>query len=164
MTPGIELTEADIQKEMDRRKPGQSAVTTPRKESDTVAIVSGMFEGKTTGTPLTVILYNKDANPEAYSNIKDFYRPGHADYTYQQKYGIRDFRGSGRASGRETAGRVAAGAVAKKMLAEHGIKITAYTLEVAGIRCESIDLSIIEENPVRACRCGRCLEDDPEDN
>ncbi len=148
--PGVALSDEDIQVEMNRRKPGQSAVTTPRNESDRVSIVSGIFEGKTTGTPLTVILYNKDANPSAYTNIKDFYRPGHADFTYHQKYGIRDYRGSGRASGRETAGRVAAGAVAKKILAAQGIVITAYTLEAAGIRCESIDTSIIEDNPMRA--------------
>lgn len=148
--PGIELAEEDIQKEMNRRKPGQSAVTTPRKESDRISIISGIFEGRTTGTPLTVILYNQDANPSAYTNIKDFYRPGHADFTYHSKYGIRDYRGSGRASGRETAGRVAAGAVAKKILEESDITITAYTLEAAGIRCESVDFSVIEKNPMRA--------------
>ena len=150
LIPGVEISEEDIQIEMNRRKPGQSAVTTPRKESDRVAIVSGVFEGKTTGTPLTVILYNQDANPEAYTNIKDFFRPGHADFTYLKKYGIRDHRGSGRASGRETAGRVAAGAVARKILKNEGISIHAYTLEAAGIRCESIDLDAIEKNPMRA--------------
>ncbi len=148
--PGIEISDEEIQIEMNRRKPGQSTVTTPRKESDKVTIVSGVFEGKTTGTPLAVILYNKDANPSAYTNIKDFYRPGHADFTYHHKYGIRDYRGSGRASGRETAGRVAAGAVAKKILSAEGIDIKAYTLEAAGIRCETIDLDIIENNPMRA--------------
>ena len=148
--PGLELDDHDIQKEMNRRKPGQSAVTTPRNESDRVAIVSGVFEGLTTGTPLTIILYNKDANPGAYTNIKDFYRPGHADFTYHHKYGIRDYRGSGRASGRETAGRVAAGAVAKKLLEADGIDIKAFTLEAAGIRCETIDTDIIEDNPMRA--------------
>ncbi|HAK45170.1 MAG TPA: chorismate synthase [Spirochaeta sp.] len=148
--PGVEISNEEIQKEMNRRKPGQSAVTTPRKESDRVSIVSGIFEGKTTGTPLTIILYNQDANPEAYTNIKDFFRPGHADFTYLKKYGIRDHRGSGRASGRETAGRVAAGAVARKILDGEGVLIKAYTLEAAGIRCESIDLDIVEENPMRA--------------
>ena len=148
--PGVEISEEEIQIEMNRRKPGQSAVTTPRKESDRVSIVSGTFEGKTTGTPLTIILYNQDANPEAYTNIRDFFRPGHADFTYLKKYGIRDHRGSGRASGRETAGRVAAGAVAKKILALEGISIKAYTREAAGIKCETIDLSVIEENPMRA--------------
>lgn len=150
VSPEVELTEQDIQIEMNRRKPGQSAVTTPRKESDKIAIVSGIFEGKTTGTPLTIILYNKDADSGAYTNIKDFFRPGHADYTYHYKYGIRDYRGSGRASGRETAGRVAAGAVAKKVLQSFGINIKAFTLEAAGIKCENIDLSIIEDNPMRA--------------
>jgi chorismate synthase len=150
VTPGVKITEDDIQIEMNRRKPGQSAVTTPRKESDRIAIVSGIFESKTTGTPLTIILYNKDADSGAYTNIKDFFRPGHADFTYHHKYGIRDYRGSGRASGRETAGRVAAGAVAKKILDSYGIDIKAFTLEAAGIRCESINLSIIEDNPMRA--------------
>ena len=148
--PGIEISEEEIQLEMNRRKPGQSAVTTPRNESDRVAVVSGCFEGKTTGTPLTIILYNKDADPSAYTNIRNFFRPGHADYTYLSKYGIRDYRGSGRASGRETAGRVAAGAVARKVLQSEGIAIRAYTLEAAGIRCETIDFDIIEENPMRA--------------
>ena len=150
VVPGVEISDEEIQLEMNRRKPGQSAVTTPRKESDRVKIVSGTFEGMTTGTPLTIILYNEDANPSAYSNIKDFFRPGHADFTYLRKYGIRDHRGSGRASGRETAGRVAAGAVARKILAAEGVDIKAFTLEAAGIRCEKIDLDIIEDNPMRA--------------
>ena len=148
--PGIPLCEADIQHELNRRKPGQSAVTTPRKESDTVNILSGTFEGRTTGTPILMILYNEDARPEAYDEIKSLFRPGHADFTYLKKYGIRDYRGSGRASGRETAGRVAAGALAKKMLAVRGIGVTAYTLRAAGIACKSIDLSVIEKNPMRA--------------
>lgn len=151
MTPGIELAEIDIQKELDRRKPGQSSITTPRQEDDIVSIMSGVFEGKTTGTPLLMILYNKDARPEAYDNIKNLFRPGHADFTYFKKYGIRDYRGSGRASGRETAGRVAAGAVARKILESKGIKILAYTLEAAGIRCNDFKPDEIEQNPVRAC-------------
>ncbi len=150
VTPGVELEEKDIQYELDRRKPGQSSVTTPRKETDTVHIMSGIFEGVTTGTPLTLLLFNQDMKPEAYDAIKDLYRPGHADYTYEQKYGIRDFRGSGRASGRETAARVAAGAVAKKLLAKRNVTITAYTLRAAGIGCESIDYTEIEKNPMRA--------------
>ncbi len=113
MTPLVPLNEADVQKELDRRKPGQSEVTTPRKEPDTVRILSGVFEGRTTGTPVMLILYNSDTQPSAYDDIKDKFRPGHADYTYLSKYGIRDWHGSGRASGRETAGRVAAGALAK---------------------------------------------------
>ncbi|RKX91896.1 MAG: chorismate synthase, partial [Spirochaetes bacterium] len=119
--PGIELNEQDIQKELDRRKPGQSEITTPRKEPDTIHILSGIFEGKTTGTPIGLILYNQDQRSADYSEIKDLFRPGHADFTYLKKYGIRDYRGSGRASGRETAGRVAAGAVAKKVLKQKGV-------------------------------------------
>ena len=150
-TPGVELSEADIQLELDRRKPGQSFITTPRQEADQVHIMSGVFEGKTTGTPILLILYNKDARPQAYDDIKDKFRPGHADYTYLMKYGIRDYRGSGRASGRETAGRVAAGAVAKKLLDRRGVRIVAYTLRAAGISCAEIDESVIEKNPLRAC-------------
>lgn len=148
--PGLDLTEADVQKELDRRKPGQSSVTTPRQEPDTIHLMSGVFEGKTTGTPILMILYNKDAQPSAYDDIKDKFRPGHADFTYLKKYGIRDYRGSGRASGRETAGRVAAGAVAKKILASRGVAVTAWTQRCAGIECETIDLSVIEKNPMRA--------------
>jgi len=121
--PGLELCEADIQKELDRRKPGQSEVTTPRKESDEIKILSGIFEGKTTGVPLAMMLWNYDMQPSAYDSIQNLFRPGHADYTYLKKYGIRDHRGSGRASGRETSARVAAGAVAKKILSRRGILI-----------------------------------------
>ena len=149
--PGLELSEKDIQKELDRRKPGQSEITTPRKEDDHVSILSGVFEGRTTGTPVLLILYNSDARPEAYLAIKDLFRPGHADYTYQKKYGLRDWRGSGRASGRETAGRVAAGAVARKILESRGINITAYTLRAAGVSCRIYDPGVIEKNPLRAC-------------
>ncbi len=148
--PLLELCEADIQKELDRRKPGQSSVTTPRQEPDTVHLLSGVFEGKTTGTPILMILYNKDAQSSAYDDIKDKFRPGHADFTYLTKYGIRDFRGSGRASGRETAARVAAGAVAKKILLSRGVTIRAFTRRCAGISCESVDYSVIEKNPMRA--------------
>lgn len=148
--PGLELSEADVQKQLDRRKPGQSEVTTPRKEADQIHIQSGVFEGKTTGTPILLILYNTDQQPAAYDDIKDKFRPGHADYTYLQKYGLRDHRGSGRASGRETAGRVAAGAIARKILEKRGIAVTAYTLRCAGIQCKTIDFSVIEKNPVRA--------------
>jgi len=150
-TPGLELEEAEIQKELDRRKPGQSAITTPRQEADRVRIMSGVFEGKTTGTPILLILYNQDARPEAYDGIKDKFRPGHADFTYLMKYGLRDYRGSGRASGRETAGRVAAGAIAKKLLARRGVRIVAYTLRAAGVQCAVYDEAAIETNPLRAC-------------
>ena len=149
-TPGVELEEAEIQRELDRRKPGQSSVTTQRKETDTVHIMSGVFEGRTTGTPILLILYNQDMRPEAYDEIKDLFRPGHADFTYLKKFGLRDYRGSGRASGRETAARVAAGAVAKKLLAARGVRITAYTLRAAGVECSSINFEEIEKNPMRA--------------
>lgn len=151
VTPGVELNEDDIQVQMDRRKPGQSSVTTPRKEYDKVRILSGVFEGRTTGTPLSVMLNNTDMRPSAYDDIKQMYRPGHADFSYDQKYGIRDYRGSGRASGRETAARVAAGAVARKLLERRGVSVMAYTTEVAGIRCEAFQPDAIERNPVRAC-------------
>lgn len=151
VTPGVELNEDDIQVQMDRRKPGQSSVTTPRKEYDKVRILSGVFEGRTTGTPLSVMLNNTDMRPSAYDDIKQMYRPGHADFSYDQKYGIRDYRGSGRASGRETAARVAAGAVARKLLERRGVSVMAYTTEVAGIRCETFQPDAIERNPVRAC-------------
>ena len=121
--PMLELSEKDIQTELDRRKPGQSSITTSRRETDTVHFLSGVFEGKTTGTPILMILYNKDTDSEAYTNIKEFFRPGHADFTYLKKYGIRDHRGGGRASGRETAARVAAGAIAKKILFKRNIRI-----------------------------------------
>ena len=149
-TPGISLEESDIQKDLDRRKPGQSSVTTPRKESDIVNLLSGIFEGQTTGTPILMILFNRDTKPEAYDGIKNLFRPGHADFTYMKKYGVRDYRGSGRASGRETAGRVAAGAVAKKMLQRREVSITAYTLRAAGVECGQCDPAVIEENPMRA--------------
>lgn len=151
VTPGIELCEADVQKELDRRKPGQSDITTPRKESDTVQFLSGIFEGKTTGTSLAMILFNKDQDSSAYDHIRHAFRPGHADFTYQKKYGLRDYRGSGRASGRETAGRVAAGAVARKILGLQGINFTAYTIRAGGISCVVRDMAVIEKNPMRAC-------------
>ncbi|CAG7597057.1 Chorismate synthase [Paenibacillus solanacearum] len=151
VTPGVDIDEAFIQVQMDRRKPGQSTVTSPRKEYDIVHILSGTYEGKTTGTPLFIILYNKDMRPEAYDDIKHSFRPGHADFTYLEKYGIRDHRGSGRASGRETAGRVAAGAVARKMLERRGVSVIAYTQEIGGIACRDYVEEAIESNPVRAC-------------
>ena len=151
VTPGLSLTARDIQEQLNRRKPGQSSVTTPRNEMDQVHIMSGVFEDKTTGSPILLILYNKDANPSAYNDIKDKFRPGHADFTFLKKYGIRDWRGSGRASGRETAGRVAGGAIAGKLLNRRGVTVTAYTKQAAGIKCESIELDVIEKNPMRAC-------------
>lgn len=147
--PNLPLAESDIQRELDRRRPGQSDLTTPRKESDTVQILSGVFEGRTTGAPLAMLVFNADQRPEAYDAIKEVFRPGHADITFLKKYGIRDHRGSGRASGRETIARVAAGAVAKKMLVPLGVKIRAYTLQVGNIRAETRDFDAIEQNPVR---------------
>lgn len=151
VTPGVEINETYIQRQMDRRKPGQSSVTSPRKEYDVVQILSGVFEGKTTGTPLFVILHNHDMRPDAYNEIQHSFRPGHADFTYLQKYGIRDHRGSGRASGRETAARVAGGAVARKLLERRGVQVLAYTREIGGIRCQQFDEDVIEQNAVRAC-------------
>lgn len=151
VTPGVDIDEAYIQVQMDRRKPGQSSVTTPRKEYDKVHILSGVFEGKTTGTPLFIIMHNTDMRPEAYNDIQHSFRPGHADFTYLQKYGLRDHRGSGRASGRETACRVAAGAVARKLLERRGVQVVAYTKEIGGIACHSFVEGEIENNAVRAC-------------
>lgn len=130
---GLELCEADIQKFLDRRKPGQSKYTTPRKEDDTVEILSGVFEGKTTGTPISLAVYNKTQRSADYSEIAEYYRPGHADYTFDMKYGFRDYRGGGRSSGRETIGRVAAGAIAVKILEQLGISVNAYTKSIGDI-------------------------------
>ena len=146
---GLRISEKDIQKELDRRRPGQSKLTTQRKEPDSVEILSGVFEGKTLGTPICLLVRNKEYRPEDYSVIKDLFRPGHAGYTYFMKYGRRDYRGGGRSSGRETIGRVAAGALAKKILKKRRIEITGYVKEVAGIKAKKIDLKEIEKNPVR---------------
>ncbi len=148
--PRIALSEEDIQKELDRRRPGQSKITTQRKESDRAEILSGVFEGKTTGTALAILIRNEDSRSKDYENLKNLFRPGHADFTYQAKYGLRDYRGGGRSSGRETACRVAAGAVAKKILERERIKIIAYTLAVGDIYAQKIDHSVIEQNIVRA--------------
>lgn len=148
--PNIEISEDDIQFDLDRRRPGQSKITTQRQEEDKVQILSGVFEGKTTGTALAMVIYNTDQRSKDYSDIKDKFRPGHADYTYFMKYGLRDYRGGGRSSGRETACRVAAGAVAKKILDKQNIKIVAYTLSVADIVAKKKDFSVIEKNMVRA--------------
>ncbi len=147
--PGLPISEKEIQRELDRRKPGQSRVTTSRKEEDKIQILSGIFRGKTTGTPICMIVWNKDADPSKYEKIKDLFRPGHADFTYLKKYGIRDYRGGGRSSGRETVSRVAAGAIAKKILSKKGIKVTAYCKEIAGIEAKHFDAKQIEKNPVR---------------
>ena len=150
---GIELDEDFIQRELNRRRPGQSDISTPRKEGDVVEFLSGIFEGKTTGTPIAFVIWNENQHSTDYDHLKEVYRPSHADYTYQQKYGIRDHRGGGRSSARETASRVVAGAIAKLFLKEKGIEITAYTSQVGHIAMsqnyESTDLSLIESNIVR---------------
>jgi chorismate synthase len=148
--PSIALAAEDIQKDLDRRRPGQSAITSPRAEKDRVEILSGVFDGLTTGTAIALLIRNEDKRSSDYDNLKDLYRPGHADWTYSAKFGVRDWRGSGRASGRETAARVAAGAVAKKVLAARGITLLGYSREIAGIRAARVDPAEIERNPARS--------------
>ncbi|NGX86937.1 chorismate synthase [Rahnella sp. Lac-M11] len=146
--PGISLTEADLQHDLDRRRPGTSRYTTQRREADEVKILSGVFEGVTTGTSIGLIIQNTDQRSQDYSAIKDVFRPGHADYTYEQKYGVRDYRGGGRSSARETAMRVAAGAVAKKYLLEKfGVKVRGYMSQMGDIQCELKDWDLVETNP-----------------
>ncbi|MEJ6776816.1 MAG: chorismate synthase [Crocinitomicaceae bacterium] len=146
----ISLNIEEIQNELNRRKPGQSAIVTQRKESDSVQILSGIFEGKTTGTPIGFVIINEDQNPKDYSHIKDSYRPSHADFTYDKKYGNRDYRGGGRSSARETVSRVVAGAIAKQILGNIGIDIVAYVDQVGSIRLgNNIDYNEIDNNPVR---------------
>jgi chorismate synthase len=142
----IELSEEEIQKEMERRRPGKGRGESTRSERDRIKILSGIFEGKTTGTPISMIVWNEDVDSASYEKIGDIFRPGHADFTYQAKYGIRDYRGGGRASARETVGRVAAGAVAKKILEKENIGVLAYTVELGGIRAETVDFKEIEKN------------------
>lgn len=146
--PGLELSEEDIQKELDKRKPGSSKYTTQRKEDDEVRILSGVFEGKTTGTPIGLLINNKDQKSKDYDELKDVFRPSHADYVYSKKYGFRDHRGGGRSSARETAMRVAAGAVAKKYLKEiQDIEITGYLSQIGDIKISNFDVNQINENP-----------------
>ncbi len=145
--PGLELSEADLQHDLDRRKPGQSRFTTQRREDDAVRILSGVFEGKTTGTPIGLLIENTDQRSKDYSKIKDQFRPAHADFTYFKKYGLRDYRGGGRASARETAMRVAAGAIAKKYLAGKGIRIQGWLSQLGPIKAEKFDAAEIENNP-----------------
>src|SRR5499427_7439535 len=152
--PRLALTEADIQPDLDRRRPGQSKIVTPRKEADRVEILSGTFEGKTLGTPISMLVKNTDQRPEAYSEMATKFRPSHADYTYQAKYGIRNWQGGGRTSARETIGRVAAGAVAKKILRERfGVEVLAYVKQVQRITAEidpqDVKFKDIESNIVR---------------
>ena len=146
--PGLELNEADLQEDLDRRKPGTSRHTTQRREDDAVQILSGTFEGKTTGTPIALLIFNKDQRSKDYSNIKSQFRPGHADYSYTQKYGFRDYRGGGRSSARETAMRVAAGGIAKKYLAERcGIQIRGYLSQLGPLKPENFDWDEVNKNP-----------------
>lgn len=151
--PGIPINIEDIQKDLDRRRPGQSKITTARKEADKVVILSGIFEGKTLGSPIALMIKNKDAKPKDYDHLKESYRPSHADYTYEKKYGIRDYRGGGRSSARETAARVAAGAVAKKMIEGAGIELKAFVSRVKDIAIpiatEKLDLSKVEDTIIR---------------
>tara|TARA_E500000075_G_scaffold45884_1_gene41225 strand:+ start:1412 stop:2497 length:1086 start_codon:yes stop_codon:yes gene_type:complete len=144
--PQLELSTEDIQSELNRRKPGQSDVTTQRKEDDIVEILSGVFEGKTLGTPISLIIYNQDERSKDYSNIKDVFRPNHADITYQAKYGHRDYRGGGRSSARETVMRVASGAIAKKFLNLNGIHTEGYVSQIGSIKAEKIDLGNAKTN------------------
>jgi chorismate synthase len=150
---GLVIDEAFIQRELDRRRPGQSKIVTQRKESDTVQLLSGIFEHKTTGTPIAMVIFNVDARSKDYSHIADKFRPSHADYTYHQKYGLRDYRGGGRSSARETAARVAAGAIAKLFLRQEGISIQGYVSQVGPVATsktyQELDLSLTEETPVR---------------
>lgn len=143
---GLSLSEEDIQVYLDRRKPGQNRFTTKRKESDTVQILSGTFEGKTSGTPISMVVWNEDQHSKDYSDIASYYRPGHADYTFDAKYGFRDYRGGGRSSGRETIARVAAGAIALKMLSELGITVSAYTRSIGDVEIQSFDAAEIANN------------------
>lgn len=151
---GLPLCEEDIQLYLNRRKPGQSHITTPRKEADQVEILSGVFEGKTTGTPISLLVPNTSQKSSDYSEIASYYRPGHADYTFDEKYGFRDYRGGGRSSGRETIGRVAAGAIALKLLAEMGITVTAYTHSIGPV---SADLSKFDKEAITST--ASCMPD-----
>ena len=150
---GIDMDETFIQNELNRRKPGQSSIATPRKEDDKVEFLSGVFEGKSTGTPIAFVIWNQNQHSTDYDHLKEVYRPSHADFTYQQKYGIRDHRGGGRSSARETAARVVAGAVAKLVLKTKGVEITAYTSQVGHIAMtqtvDTVDLTLTESNIVR---------------
>ncbi|MGD2170792.1 MAG: chorismate synthase [Gammaproteobacteria bacterium] len=146
--PGLELSEDDLQRDLDRRKPGTSRHTTQRREDDAVQILSGVFEGRTTGTPICLLVHNKDQRSKDYSEIMNLFRPGHADYSYQQKYGIRDYRGGGRSSARETAMRVAAGGIAKKYLREKcGIEVRGYLAQLGPLKPSAFDWQQVDENP-----------------
>ena len=147
--PGLPVSEEEIQKELDRRKPGKSGIASARREEDKLEILSGIFQGKTTGMPICLLVWNKGMESESYEKMKDLFRPGHADYAFWKKFGIRDYRGGGRASGRETIARVAAGAVAKKLLAKKGIEVIGYTIQVGKVKAKAFEEKQIEKNPVR---------------
>ena len=153
--PGLKISLKDIQKELDRRKPGQSKLVTQRKEDDKVEILSGVFEGKTTGTPICLVIWNKDQDSSKYDKLKGVFRPGHADLGFYKKFGIRDHRGGGRSSGRETAARVASGAIAKKILAKNKIKVVGYVTQIGKIMVDEVDLDEIEKNDVRCADKGK---------
>ena len=159
---GLLLDESDIQKELNRRRPGQSGITTARKEDDKAEILSGIFLGHTTGAPISILVRNNDVDSSKYEALRDTVRPGHADLTYELKYGSRDWRGGGRSSARETAGRVAAGAIAKKILGMNGVEVLGHVIEIGGIRAKTIDIEQIrentEKNPVRCADMDAALQ------
>ena len=157
--PGLPLAEADLQVDLDRRKPGTSRYATQRRESDTVKILSGVFEGVTTGTSIGLVIENEDQRSKDYSEIKDVFRPAHADFTYHAKYGVRDYRGGGRSSARETAMRVAAGAIAKKYLTHHhGISVRGYLAQMGPIKVQKLDWDVIDQNPFFCPDADRVVE------
>lgn len=147
--PGLEVDLAEIQRELDRRRPGRSVHSSPRKEADRVHVLSGLFEGRTTGSPICLVVYNEGADPSAYDRIRDLFRPGHADLTFLRKYGVRDHRGGGRSSGRETLARVAAGALAKKLLATRGVSVLGFVREVAGVPIAAFDEEALAASELR---------------
>ena len=150
---GLEINKGLIQKDLDRRKPGQSKVTSPRKEDDKVQLLSGIFEGKSTGTPIGFLIPNINSKSQDYSNIKDVFRPSHADYTYEEKYGLRDYRGGGRSSARETACRVVAGSIAKQLLNNYGIKISAYVSSIGNIFADEKNVDLNKDFDSNIVRC-----------
>ena len=150
---GLEINKDLIQKDLDRRKPGQSKVTSPRKEDDKVQLLSGIFEGKSTGTPIGFLIPNINSKSQDYSNIKDVFRPSHADYTYEEKYGLRDYRGGGRSSARETACRVVAGSIAKQLLNNYGIKILAYVSSIGNIFANEKNVDLNKDYDSNIVRC-----------
>jgi chorismate synthase len=158
MPPGVAVDVALVQRELDRRRPGQSAITTQRQESDTVEVLSGIFDGLTLGTPIAMLVRNRDARSKDYDALKEVFRPGHADRVYAEKYGVRDHRGGGRASGRETVGRVAAGALARIALASAGVSIVGGTVQVGEVRAARRDWDEVERNPVRCPDAGAAVE------